>query len=289
MQRSRLLKIALIANGIFSAAAGAALAVAAPAIANSFGMHTRFPLLVLSPTLLLFGGTVIALARTARPQSGSLLVTVLDIAWVVGTAALLLAAWNSFSFSGRLTVALTTLSVATFAMLQLAGMRIVMRSDGTRGDYRNSIEVRRLVDVNPMLAWSMVSDLDRYAEFATGLHFSRVLEGNGVGLRRECGDHAGNSWTERCSVWEDGRVYAMEVDTNHPAYPHPLKAMRGEWRVSPVDGRSEISMRFDFTLKGGLLGEVIAATMMEHKRREMEAVLDQWQAAMETGRRSSAA
>jgi ribosome-associated toxin RatA of RatAB toxin-antitoxin module len=285
MERSRLLSRTLLANGVFSLASGLALALAPASVAAMLGISGTAPLVALAPGLLLFGASLLPLARSAAEHPGRALVaTVLDVAWVVGSVVLLVGWSPHFGPPGRLVIGGVAAVVATFALLQLAGLRNLNRNDGARGSYRSTIETRRLVPVDPTTAWSVISDVDRYAELATGLRFSRALSGSGVGLRRECGDHHGRSWTETCSAWEDGRVYAMEVNTGADDYPYPLDALRGEWRVTEVDGGTELAIRFDFTVKGGLLGEVLAAFMAPKARREMEAVLDRWAETARTGR-----
>jgi ribosome-associated toxin RatA of RatAB toxin-antitoxin module len=182
-----------------------------------------------------------------------------------------------------LTIILVAGVVAALAVVGLNALRKSIASDGTRGAYRSMIEARRVLPAEPRAVWSLVSDLAHYADFAPGLSFSRVLCGHGLGARRECGDYRGRTWTERCTLWQDGRAYAMEVDTAAEDYPFPLKALRGEWYVTPTGNGTEMAMRFDFTPKGGVLGEMLAALSARRARRDIEAVLDRLDKAVRTG------
>jgi ribosome-associated toxin RatA of RatAB toxin-antitoxin module len=291
MERSRLLRRALLANAVFSIACGTALATAPARIAVALGLERPAPLVGLGPGLLLFGVSLVLLARAPVINPGRARGASAQELGGVGGSVVLLAGWPQLlGATGRLVVGGVAAVVGALALLQLSGLRSSIGSDGTRGEYGSMLEARRVLPIDPRAAWAVVSDLDRYADFAAGLRYSRVLSGHGVGLRRECGDHRGRSWTETCAVWEEGRVYAMEVDTAAAGYSFPLRALRGEWRVSPVDGGTEVAMRFDFTARGGAIGELIAAAIMAPRaRRDMEAVLDRWEGSMRTGSASAAA
>ena len=51
----------------------------------------------------------------------------------------------------------------------------------------------------------------------------------GEPLRRRCTNTTGQDWQETCTVWDEGRRFAVDVDTSD--YPYPLRLMRGLWQV----------------------------------------------------------
>lgn len=120
--------------------------------------------------------------------------------------------------------------------------------------------------------------MNRYADAAPSLAFARVLDGEGAGARRQCGDHDGGRWTETCTLWEVSRAYAMQVDTDADDYPYPMTELRGEWRAEPVDGGTKLVMRFDYSMRGRWLGELLAAAwMLPGAERDATAVLESWE------------
>ena len=129
-------------------------------------------------------------------------------------------------------------------------------------------------------AWNIVSDVDGYHRYAPSLEFSRIVAGEGLNARRECGDAKGR-WSERCTAWEEGHAYAFEVDTNAPDYPYPFKELQGRWSVEPIDeGRTRVRMRFEATMPGGIFGELMMAAVAERFEAAGEGVLDSWEDAM---------
>jgi hypothetical protein len=64
------------------------------------------------------------------------------------------------------------------------------------------------------------------------------------------------SWQETCTLWDDGRRFAVDVDTSD--YPYPLRLMRGLWQVDPDPSGSQVTMRFAYqatpSVRGGLFG-----------------------------------
>jgi len=86
-----------------------------------------------------------------------------------------------------------------------------------------------------------------------------IVSGEGVGMVRQCEDTNGVCWLETCTRWEPDNAYAFEVDTSAPRYPLPLRTMRGDFEVEPLDSsRSIVSIRFTFTARGGWATELPA-------------------------------
>lgn len=81
-----------------------------------------------------------------------------------------------------------------------------------------------------------------------------VVSRPGEPLRRRCTNTAGRGWQETCTLWEDGRRFAVDVDVSD--YPYPLHLMRGLGQVDPDPGGSRVTMRFAYraapTMRGGL-------------------------------------
>lgn len=140
-----------------------------------------------------------------------------------------------------------------------------------------SLAFSRQVEGPPETAWQVVSDLEGFGEAAPGLSRVEVSEGSGEGTRRRCYDSRGRGWDEDCTLWEEGRRYAMRVRTE--TYPFPLRQMfrgfRGAWEVEPTPGGALVRMRYEVepTTLGLLLWPAIRVTFA----RQCEQLLDNWQ------------
>ena len=140
------------------------------------------------------------------------------------------------------------------------------------------MSVRRWYSDPLARAWSVLSDVALYAEFAGTLHKSEVVSGEGLALVRRCEDKRGVCWLETCVRWEPGCAYAFEVDTSAPGYPLPLRAMRGDFEVARVsESRSTIRIRFSFSARGGAPTELYLALLFARSGdRLVGAILRRW-------------
>ena len=119
---SRLLRTALRANAICCCLSGVTLLGFSAAIASWLGLERRLPLMIVGGLLLVYAVSLVIYAgrRTirlneARTAIGS------DLAWVIGTAALLWAAPDLFSLTGKVILIAVALLVGAFALLQFLG------------------------------------------------------------------------------------------------------------------------------------------------------------------------
>ena len=115
---SGLLFKALFLNGIFSAISGIA-ATLFPAAIGAFIGFSNTPLLVsVGIALIGFGALLVYYARKgAIARSQAILITVLDLAWVLGTAAILLSAPSLFSGAG--VTLLVVIAIVVFAFFEI--------------------------------------------------------------------------------------------------------------------------------------------------------------------------
>jgi hypothetical protein len=119
------------------------------------------------------------------------------------------------------------------------------------------------------------------AAHAPNLSATEVVEGEGVGMVRRCYNHAGDGWSETCTLWEPGHRYTMEVDTS--AYPYPLREMRGMWAVEDDPRGTRIRLRYDYDLKYGFAGRVLGMLMRPAFVRTCRRMLDSYEAALGLG------
>jgi Polyketide cyclase / dehydrase and lipid transport len=145
----------------------------------------------------------------------------------------------------------------------------------------------RTVSGSIEVAWDVVSDMAGFGDAAPSLSKVEVVEGAGEGMHRRCYDSRGRGWDEVCTVWEEGRRYAMRVKTE--TYPFPLRQMfrgfSGAWEVEPVTGGTLITMRYETDLSR--LGGALRPLIRRMFARQCEAILDNWQREIESRAQSA--
>ena len=120
---------ALRANASFSVLSGLALVCAAPALASWTGLGPVWLLRAIGAGLLLFAVDLFLLARRAAAHPGRVrLVIAMDLAWVAGSAVLLLVGAESLTRAGFWLVFGVAEVVAAFALLQFLGLRRTQRA-----------------------------------------------------------------------------------------------------------------------------------------------------------------
>lgn len=253
MDNTRFLRAALRTNAAFSAASGVLAAAFSATVAGTLVIPLWVPQAV-GVLLVAYGLALAALSAGRHAASRwTVLATALDLGWVVGSAALL----AMHLVPSAAVVWFPAAAVFVLAALQLVGLRRAMFSGGT-GRYALERTVQAPVD----RAWLVVSDVARYAEVAGTLHRSVIVSGEGVGMVRQCEDTNGVCWLETCTRSEPDNAYAFEVDTSAPRYPLPLRTMRGDFEVEPLDSsRSIVRIRFTFTARGGWATELLLAVV----------------------------
>ncbi|MCI0488605.1 MAG: hypothetical protein L0229_18615 [Blastocatellia bacterium] len=122
--KSNMLRLALRANGVFSALSGAVLIVASDYVTALIGIEAS-----LVPTGVLLLGFAAGLLWNARREvinrTEAWIAVALDLAWVIGTAGLIFA--GVFNSTGNWVVALVGDVVLLFAVLQFLGLRRLRR------------------------------------------------------------------------------------------------------------------------------------------------------------------
>lgn len=275
---TRLLRAALLSNAAFSTLCAGTLLLDAGPVSTWMGLGSAVPLYVVGAALVPFAVGLVINARREQVNLGEAVMASLgDAAWVIGSLVLMIGWPEWFSTAGLGAIAGVAAFVATFGIAQVAGIRRILRNANGRG---SALAFERVVDASPARVWDVISDVHDYAQYAPSLDFSRIVSGHGEGAIRECGDATGR-WNEVCTGWDEGREYRFEVDTRADDYPYPFEELRGQWGVDPVDGGSRIRMRFELVMPYGIVGELMLAAMSGRFRKVGEAVLDNWQQAIE--------
>lgn len=288
------LRAALTANGVFSLLSGI-VCVAAPGTVADLLFASPFTLLGLSAQtvvfelgigLLLFAALVFWTAFQSRISRGrAKLITVMDAGWVLASLDLLIFLSALFTTAGVWIVGGVAAIVGVFALEQIYGLMVLYQG-------RNSVEAktegRRLTltatavtNATPERVWQVMSHHEAYADVADNIAKVEVLSGAGADTERKCTDNKGNSWTETCTLWEEGRAYAFRVHTDAPDYPYPIAQLNGKWSLEPLAEGTRITMVFKVTGKTGLLNGLIFRLMAAPFSAVCDRLLSNWIAVME--------
>lgn len=231
--------------------------------------------------LVVFAGAVtsIAGARASTLARLTPLVIMADVAWVLASAATIAAGW--FSFGGGTLVAAVTLQVGSFAVLQTRQWRRLGRYDVGAIDESPPVEYvhsERRVHVDAGTAWRVVTAHELYGRLAPNLAGVHAHSGNGPDLSRTCTSRGGKQWSEACTLWDEGKRFAVSVDTSD--YPYPLAVMEGEWWVEPDGDHCVVGMDFRYQPHRTVRGRVFAALMQAAFPFVLRRILNGWERAM---------
>lgn len=237
MKSSQPLRLALLANAAFSALSGVAFALFAVPLA-SFVSPGAPPtdFLVVGIGLLLFAMLVGLLGRRARPDPWlALWVSAADLGWVLGSTLLLGLAWHHLAPGGVALIAGVAVIVLSFALAQLRGIGRLYAT-ARAGVFEVCIEVRSAGRAD--VIWGNLSNFANISRYASALSFSRLRNHavTQVGAIRECGDHGGRQWAERCTRF-DPATREIEIDflVDEPGNPFPFSQLVGGWQVRRGD------------------------------------------------------
>jgi uncharacterized membrane protein len=222
--------------------------------------------------LLLFAAFLFWTARQPTPPASyALLATGADLSWVIGSAVLL--AFPVLSATGVGLVAGVAGVVLVFALLQGAGLRVLTRNRRGKTTARSAFEIRQRVEAPPGAVWDLVSDLDGIGRFSPSLQRVEVT-GNQVGARRTCENPSGQRWSEEVIEWDDAaRALTLQFDAEAPDFPLPVTEMYGGWTVEAAGNHADVTVWYEYTVPGGLLGEVVAPLVAQRFRSMMETTI----------------
>lgn len=284
----------LFANATFSALTGLAAMFASEGV-TSFLFAKDFTVLgfaaativfELGVGLQIFAVLVFLVARQKTlPLGWVKAIIVADLFWVVDSVFLLVVYPEYFSSMGFEAVLIVAIVVFVFAVDQSVGIAMTYqgrsRVEISQGGNGTVITASLNTAASASRAWQVMSDQEAYADVADNLSKARVVEGDGEGMIRQCWDLKGRSWTETCTLWVEGRVFAFRVHTEAADYPYPIAALAGEWSVSPTVSGSEIKMIFTVETKAGLLNRLLFKVMAAQFAKVCNRLLIKWVEVME--------
>jgi len=270
-----ILRLALNSNAIFSIFTGTVLILFPTYTSNLFGIQQISPFWILGILLVLFGLFVFLLSRKKPiPLAPALVITSLDVLWVIGSAGLLLFNPFAISLTGNIIMGSVAFIVLVFAIGQSSGLSAI---DSLPEKGSKKFRFEREVRAGSSAVWELVSDVSHYHHVAPNIDDVEILSGSGDGMVRKC-KQGKNSWTEKCINWIEGKEFSFLVNTSEPGYPFPLSFLQGTWKVEALDkNHSKIVMFFEFKYKKRMYNLLLHPFMAPQFKKIAEELLDNWE------------
>jgi uncharacterized protein YndB with AHSA1/START domain len=270
---AQLLRATLLTNAGFSALSGVTFVLAAQPLESFLGWPNAGVIAGLGVGLLGFAFYV--LYHAFRPNAGRVRgIIVLDVAWVLSSAALLLGA--PLSAGGRWAVGSVAAIVALLALMQHRGL------SGLRGGV-SSFSISVCIEAPVSAVWRVLADIGTIERWHPGVKRSRATnDTRGLGGSRHCDLAAGSYLDEEVIVWKPEHRLTMRVgDTNLP-----FKEAETRFTLEPERSGTRVRVSPRYTLKYGLFGRLLDALYVRRSyHKGMRALLGGLRRHVEAGGR----
>ncbi len=281
----------LALNAAFSALVGLELTIFAADIAQMMFMDPTgwqpLALRLLGVGLVVFALDLVLMASNRFVTKAQvMLVVYADIGWLLASGVIAFLGWQFFTDTGIIAIDVVAAFVAFFAIGQYVGARKILTPESRASVHMEEgvliARVERTVDAPVDRVWEVMTDHPGYADVASNLAKVEVLAGEGIGMKRRCFGPKGESWTETCDLFQEGRCFGFKIHTDAPDYPYPISDLQGRWSVEPQGTGSLFSINIEAVPKGGLLSRMLFVLVA---KRQFKIVLidlaDAWALRME--------
>lgn len=130
-------------------------------------------------------------------------------------------------------------------LLALSGILLLVLLTAFSAPAWETHENQRLIKAPKDIAWEVIADVAHYHRYATGISAVEIVSGEGLGMIRSC-SQGDASWTETCTLWEEGNAYAFDVNTAE-GFPFPFDHFNGTWSLEEVGAdETRLTVRFDY-------------------------------------------
>jgi uncharacterized protein YndB with AHSA1/START domain len=269
---------------LFSGTSGLILLLGAFALDTWLGVHPWLLMGTGGGLLMFAAGLLWLLTQPRYLRGGAWAVAAADAGWVAAAAGLLAAYPSLLTSAGQLALGAVTVVVAMFAVAQVIGIRR-LGSTSITGAIPFVLRVERVLMSPPEEVWNAIADAGDYARFAPGIASTSIVSGNGEGMTRACTDDHGGTWTETCTLWEEGTCYRMSVDVD--SYPLYYRLLLHEfaqtWLIDRAPGHTRVTLTFEGATRLGILGLLIVKVL--GNRRRLESILEAYEQDLVTVRR----
>ncbi len=267
------LQKSLLVNALFSGISGIVLVAINRPIANLFGISNTSVFWIIGVALVSFSLTIIY--QMQRQNSiGVLAIILQDYLWVLGSMVLLVAQPFEILRTGNVIIAVIALVVFLMAINQA---KALAHMDGNLVQGTKRLSFERWMKASKSRVWKVISNVANYHEVAPNVDEVIIISGKGEGMVRSC-SHGKDSWTETCSLWEEEKEYAFEVNTAAPNYPYPFKFLKGTWKVEEFNSsQTKVIVLFEFEYSRKFHNWLLHPILKGKFSKTAEKLMDNWQ------------
>ncbi len=273
MERTILLRAGLLFNALFSSLCATWLLIDPHRFTASLALPPSV-LRGLGVSLALFVVSLVFLATRRRARLlESLLTTIADGGWVVGSVAFLML-WTGTTPEGTWLVIDVALAVGFAAVLQFIGLMRAVSEPRSDLPTTHRIEVVGDVEVSRSQFWRHLSDLESIRHHSAGLaeSFLRTPDHAGVGTQRECASTDGSRWAEQVTSWRPEEGFDVTFLADEDGFPFPARQMVGGWRLEALDETHTRVTVWWSLLPKGLPGILLVPLMSARLQRDFPSV-----------------
>lgn len=126
--------------------------------------------------------------------------------------------------------------------------------------------------------WAVISDVGHYNKYATSLTDVQILSGSGEGMVRSCSDENG-TWTEKCTLWQEGEAYAFQVNTDK--FPFPFEVFNGAWSLEKLSNtKTKLTVKFDYQFSYRWMSWFFGSDTHKLVEEGNNELIDNWEKAI---------
>lgn len=267
------LRLALVANVVFSASTGLLMMTGPVGVAAMLGGANAFVVQAAGGALLAFAASVawVAARRSMNPAEVGQIIGA-DLAWVVLSCIALFVFGPALPIAGIGAVAGAAVMVLLLALAQ--GMTLARAFATGRGGYRYCVVVEARTDARAL--WLQVADLGGIARHARNLRASRLEAGSASRLAacRVCEDTAGRSWREDCRVRADTMTVLIGFRADDAGFPFPVSRMSGRWTVEPSGTGAQVTIEWEFEPRSPMAAPLLLGMLAWQAHAAMPRIVE---------------
>ena len=253
MGSSRLLKIALAGNALFSLTCAAIMLNSPTLVGQWMGFEYPWVYQVIGGGLVVFAMDLLHQAtRNSVSSLRALIASLTDFSWVLGTALILAFYSDYFSGMGKLMLVGIAAGVCAFGILQAVGIVRLYQVASKPGVLHYCI--RATSDAPLEALWRIIANLADIKRYAANLADSRMVNSNELavsetGAVRECTDLKGKQWQEELVHIAEYERLTLRFVAEAEDFPFPATAMMGGWAVLPAKQGTQVEVYWDLIPK----------------------------------------
>lgn len=277
MGSSRLLRIALAGNALFSLTCAAIMLSSPRAVGQWMGLEYPWVYQVVGGGLIVFGMDLLHQAsRHSISSLRALISSLADFGWVLGTAFILVFYGGYFSAVGHLTLMGIAAGVCSFGILQAIGIVRLYKVASRPGVLHYCIRVTTDAPLDAL--WRIIANLADIKRYAANLADSRMVNSNEFavgekGAVRECRDLKGKQWQEELVHIVPNECLTLRFVAEAEDFPFPATAMTGGWAVLPAQQGTQVEVYWDLVPKSALIAFLLMPILEFQIKNSFPAML----------------